>query len=322
MTRTVPSIVYKLLIVIATVIWGFSFVVMKDIINSVSPAWLLGIRFLAAGVILLVIFWKRVKQSFSKEALIAGVVVGALLTVAYLTQTIGLIYISPGKNAFLTATYCVMVPFIWWILAKRKPSVFNILAAVVCIAGVGLISMTGADAQNGLLIGFGEIMTLVCAVFFALHIVAVSKYSEKYDVMVLTVYQFLWSGVFSLIWGIFFETPPSSEVLFSSDFLFSLGYLVIFASVIALGFQNLAVAKIPPAQASVLLSLESVFGVVFSVLFYGEVLNAQLIAGFVLVFAGILISEVLPQLRAKSESAEPLLAEPNVFDEPQASSEH
>ena len=170
----------------------------------------------------------------------------------------------------------------------------------MCITGVGLISMTGADTQSGIFMGFGEIMTLICAVFFALHIVAVSKYSEKHDVMVLTVYQFLWGGIFALVYGFLFETPPAPEVLLSADFLTSLAYLVILASVVALGFQNLAVAKIPPAQASVLLSLESVFGVVFSVLFYGEVLTAQLVAGFALVFIGILISEVLPQLRAKS----------------------
>lgn len=309
MTRNLPSVVCKLLIVIATVIWGFSFVVMKDVINEVTPAWLLGIRFVAAGLILLVVFWKRVKQTFSKESLIAGMVIGLLLIIAYITQTVGLVYISPGKNAFLTAVYCVIVPFVWWIVAKRRPTIFNILAAAVCIAGVGLISMNGSDTQNGALIGYGEILTLICAVFFALHIVAVSKYSEKHDVMVLTVYQFLWSGVFALVWALFFETPPKTDMLLSTDFLLSLGYLVIFASVVALALQNIAVAKIPPAQASVLLSLESVFGVVFSVLFYGEVLNTQLIVGFVLVFAGIMISEVLPQLRQSPTSSEALLSE-------------
>lgn len=309
MNRDLPSVAYKLLIVVATVIWGFSFVVMKDAINEVTPAWLLGIRFIAAGLILLVVFWKRVKQTFSKECLIAGIVIGLLLVVAYIAQTVGLVYITPGKNAFLTAVYCVIVPFVWWIVAKRRPTIFNLLAAAVCIAGVGLISLNGSDAQNGAIIGFGEILTLVCAVFFALHIVAVSKYSEKHDVMVLTVYQFLWSGIFALVWALFFETPPTTEVLLSTDFLLSLGYLVIFASVVALALQNIAVAKIPPAQASVLLSLESVFGVVFSVLFYGEVLNVQLIAGFALVFVGIMISEVLPQLRQKPASGEALLSE-------------
>lgn len=314
MNRDLPSVVYKLLIVVATVIWGFSFVVMKDAINEVTPAWLLGIRFIAAGLILLVVFWKRVKQTFSKECFIAGIVIGLLLVVAYIAQTVGLVYITPGKNAFLTAVYCVIVPFVWWIVAKRRPTIFNLLAAAVCIAGVGLISLNGSDAQNGAIIGFGEILTLVCAVFFALHIVAVSKYSEKHDVMVLTVYQFLWSGIFALVWALFFETPPTTEVLLSTDFLLSLGYLVIFASVVALALQNIAVAKIPPAQASVLLSLESVFGVVFSVLFYGEVLNVQLIAGFALVFVGIMISEVLPQLRQKPASGEALLSERETFE--------
>lgn len=315
MTHTFPSFVYKLLIVFATVIWGFSFVVMKDAVNNITPAWLIGIRFVAAGLILLAIFWKRFKQTLCKESLIAGMVIGALLVIAYITQTVGLVYISPGKNAFLTAVYCVIVPFVWWIIAKRKPTVFNILAAVVCITGVGLISMNGSDTQAETLVGFGEIMTLVCAVFFALHIVAVSKYSEKFDVMVLTVHQFLWAGALALLWALFFETPPSTEVLLSVDFLGSLAYLVVFASVIALGLQNLAVSKMPPAQASVLLSLESVFGVVFSVMFYGEVLNTQLIMGFSLVFIGIIISEVLPQLRSKSESSQSVLVGQEGFEE-------
>ena len=294
-----PSLVYKLLIVFTTVIWGFSFVAMKDAVNQVEPAWLIFIRFMVASALLAIMFWKRLRASFNRECLLASVIVGFLLGVAYLAQTIGLMTITPGKNAFLTATYCVMVPFIWWIVAKRKPSIFNVSAAVVCIVGVGLISLDGAEA-SGSFMGFGEFMTVICAVFFACHIVAVSKFSEKFDVMVLTVYQFFWGGLFCGIWALIFEEPPTLEVLTNPDFLWSFGYLVIFASIVGLGIQNFALAHIPPAQASILLSLESVFGVIFGVIFYHDPLTLQLVGGFALVFAGVLISEALPQVKGFS----------------------
>lgn len=282
---------YKLLIVAATIIWGLSFVFMKDAVDVLPPAWLIGVRFMATGIILACVFHKRFAAALTKTYLVRGGIIGVLVFLAFWTQTIGLAYTTPGKNAFLTGTYCVLVPFAWWLFARRKPTRYNLIAAVLCVAGIGLVSLQGSAGD--LTLGFGDAMTLVCSVFFALHIVYVSKFTNTCDVMALTVYQFLVGGACGLIVGACTETlPPVSAI--TPDFLWNMAYLVVFASCLALVFQNVGLAHVDPAPASLLLSLESVFGVVFSVLLYGEVLSLKLVCGFALIFGAILISEMLP----------------------------
>ena len=293
----VPTWVYKLLIVFATAIWGLSFVIMKDVVECLPPAWLLGIRFFTAGLILLAVLWKRVRRHFSLKIVAYGALLAFFDFTAFLSQTVGLLYTTPGINAFLTATYCVIVPFAWWVIAKKRPLAFNVLAAFVAVGGIWLVSSNGGG--SGLSIGFGEAMTLLCALLFAIHITFVSRLSVGNDVLVLTVFQFLFEGLFGMAIGCGFETlPPVSAV--STMVILQMAFLIVFASVIAFGIQNVALAYIPPAQASLFLSLESVFGVLFSVLMYGEVLTPQLLLGFALIFAAILVNEVVaPRFEAK-----------------------
>ncbi len=293
----VPTWVYKLLIVFATAIWGLSFVIMKDVVECLPPAWLLGIRFFTAGLILLAVLWKRVRRHFSLKIVAYGALLAFFDFTAFLSQTVGLLYTTPGINAFLTATYCVIVPFAWWVIAKKRPLAFNVLAAFVAVGGIWLVSSNGGG--SGLSMGFGEAMTLLCALLFAIHITFVSRLSVGNDVLVLTVFQFLFEGLFGMAIGCGFETlPPVSAV--SMTVIGQMAFLIVFASVIAFGIQNVALAYIPPAQASLFLSLESVFGVLFSVLIYGEVLTPQLLLGFTLIFAAILVNEVVaPRFEAK-----------------------
>ena len=133
---------------VATIIWGFSFVVMKDVVEVLPPAWLLGIRFLMAGALLLAVIWKHVRRTFTRDALVAGIILGVLDFAAFWCQTVGLQHTTPGINAFLTATYCVIVPFLWWIIARKRPTVFNIGAAVLAVAGIWLVSVTSSDSSS------------------------------------------------------------------------------------------------------------------------------------------------------------------------------
>ena len=160
MKKELPSWAYKVAIVVATIIWGYSFVSMKGVVAVIPPAWLLGFRFLFAGVVLTAILWKRVRKAFSGKMVLAGTVLGLADFLAFWTQTVGLEHTTPGINAFLTATYCVIVPFLWWIIAHRRPTVFNIGAAVLALVGIWLVSVQ----SGGMTMGFGEVMTLVCAV--------------------------------------------------------------------------------------------------------------------------------------------------------------
>ena len=291
MRKEPPVLFYKLLIIVATIIWGFSFVVVKDAVDAMPPAWLMGMRFTATALILAVAFHKTLRANLNASHLLAGAVLGVLSFLGFWIQTIGITDTTPGRNAFLTATYCVMVPFLYWIVAKRRPTVFNLVAAVLCIAGVGFVSL-GGDFSFSL--RWGDAMTLLAAVFFAIHMVMVPIFASKRDVMTITIVQIGTSGLCGLLIGLASEPMPQASAL-TVDFWVQLGYLVVFASCLAMVFQNVAQAKIPPAQAALLLSLESVFGVVFSVLLYGEELTWMLLAGFALIFAAIVISEIFPR---------------------------
>lgn len=291
MKKELPVLFYKLLIVAATIIWGASFVVVKDAVDVVSPTWLMGLRFTATAIILMAVFAKKIARNLDASHLFAGAILGVFSFLGFWIQTIGLTDTTPGRNAFLTATYCVMVPFLYWAVAKRKPTVFNIVAAFLCIAGVGFVSLGGDFSIS---MRWGDAMTLLSAVFFAIHMVLVAKFSERRDVMTITIVQIATSGLCGLLIGVASEPVPNIGAL-GLDFWIQLGYLVLFASCLAMVFQNVAQAKIPPAQAALLLSLESVFGVVFSVILYGEELTWMLLAGFSLIFAAIVISEIFPR---------------------------
>ena len=303
--NSVPTLVHKLLLVVATAIWGYSFVVMKDVVAVLPPAWLLGLRFTSAGIILVLILHRRIARAFSSGPGVGRVLgMGALLGVfdfsAFLTQTIGLQHTTPGINAFLTATYCVIVPFLWWVIARKRPTVFNIAAAVLAVAGIWLVSGGGVGETFSL--GLGEGMTLVGALMFAVHIVFVSKFSRFTDALVLTAIQFVTEGLCGLAVGAAFEGPLPVEAM-TLQVIGQMAFLVAFASIVAFGIQNVALAYVPPAQASLFLSLESVFGVVFSVALYGERITPMLALGFVLIFAAIMVSEVFSLRRRPSPPA-------------------
>lgn len=223
---------YKFLIVLATLIWGSSFVIVKDTTDTVSPAWILVVRFGLAALILALVYLKKRELYFRKDYIALGALFGFLLFMGYYLQTIGITDTTPGKNAFLTGTYCVMVPFFAWGISRRRPHVFNIVAALMCIVGIGLVSL-----GSGFSMSFGDLLTLCCAVFYGLHICFVSKFSQNRDIYVLTMWQFFFVTVFSLCSGAIFEQPPHWETL-SWETWASLLYLHA-CTALALLFQNI-----------------------------------------------------------------------------------
>ena len=132
------------LLILATIIWGSSFVVMKSSVDVLPTFWLLAIRFSFAALVLAVVFIRRWKV-LDKQYLIGGTVMGFCLFLAYTFQTFGLEQTTSGKNAFFTAVYCVIVPFLYWFIAKRRPDRFNLIAAFLCIGGIALVSITGGQ---------------------------------------------------------------------------------------------------------------------------------------------------------------------------------
>ena len=285
------------LIILATIIWGSSFVVMKNSVDVLPTFWLLAIRFSFAALVLAIVFIKRWKV-LDKQYLIGGTVMGFCLFVAYAFQTFGLEETTPGKNAFFTAVYCVIVPFLYWIIARRRPDKFNVLAALLCIAGIALVSVTG---ENATAFNIGDVLTLIGGFFFAAHIVAVAKYSEGRDIFILTTLQFASFAVFSWI-GVLVTRPALDVAVFNQDLVLGLAYLVIFSSCGALLFQNIGQKYTAPATAAVLLSLEAPFGVLFSILLANERPTPLMFVGFALIFLAVVCSETkFSFLRRKKE---------------------
>ena len=287
------------LIILATIIWGSSFVVMKTSVDVLPTFWLLAIRFSASAIVLAIVFLPRWKVC-DKQYLVGGTVMGFCLFVAYAFQTFGLERTTPGKNAFLTAVYCVIVPFLYWAIARRRPDRYNILAALLCIVGIGLVSVTGESASA---VNLGDILTLVGGFFFACHIVAVAKYSEGRDIFILTAIQFASFALFSWI-GVLVTGAPVSPEVFDQDLIFGLAYLVVFASAGALLFQNIGQKYTAPATAAVLLSLEAPFGVVFSIIFADERPTVLMFIGFALIFVAVVCSETKFSFLRKKETSQ------------------
>lgn len=222
-------------------------------------------------------------KTLDRRALKYGLAMGAALYCAYTLQTYGLLYTTPGKNAFLTATYCVIVPFLWWAFFKKRPDRYNVAAALVCIAGMALVSLEG-----DLSLGLGDALTMCCGLFYALHIIVSSRGLEKYGVLPLTTVQLATTAV--LCWITAPIASPFPQSVPASAWL-SVAYLCVMCTGACYFLQALGQKYTSAQSASIILTLESVFGTLFSVAFYHEQLTLKTVSGFVLIFAAVLISE-------------------------------
>ncbi len=295
MSENKHSIGAKLALFGATLIWGSSFLIVKTSMDVIQPHMLLAFRFTIAVVLLCIVFHKCLKK-LNRDYFIKGGIMGTLLFVAYSLQTIGITDTTPGKNAFLTAIYCVLVPFFFWPVAKKRPDSFNIIAAFITIIGIGLVSLNG-----DLSVSMGDGLTMISGVFFAIHMVAVAKFTGGRDAILLTILQFGFAGIYSWIVGLIFEDiPVNLDVASVSGLL----YLAVFATAVALLLQNVGQKYTHPAPASIIMSLESVFGVLFSVVFYHEVITVKLFIGFCLIFFAVILSETKLSFLIKNKSTE------------------
>ncbi len=273
----------KLALFLATVIWGSSFVIIKDAVNLITPNFLMAIRFTGAFVILSAIFCKKLR-GITRDMLWRGAIMGACLFFAYFFQTLGVMRTTPGKNAFLTAIYCVLVPFMAWIMGSKRPDRWNIIAAFICITGIGLISL-----QENFSMGLGDILTLIGGFFYSCHMVAVAKYGENRDPVVMTILQFaaaaviFWVATFVYDGGV---RPVPFKVIPS------IAYLCIFCTGAALLLQNFGQKHTSPSAAALILTFESVFGTLFSIIMGREEgLSVRIVFGFVFVFLAVVVSE-------------------------------
>ena len=218
-----------------------------------------------------------------------------LLFFAYSLQTIGITMTTPGKNAFLTASYCVITPFLFWAVARKRPDRYNLLSAVICLAGILLISVD-FGGESLLSVGLGDILTLICGFFFAAQIVAIEMMAKDKDAVLITILQFGTAAVLSWVaFGIlsaFGVAPITATAADAGSLTVQLLYLALMCTAAAIFFQNFGQKYANPSSAAIILTFEAVFGALFSILLGREDgFTVQRAAGFVLVFAAVVISE-------------------------------
>jgi drug/metabolite transporter (DMT)-like permease len=289
------SLLGRAALLLATFIWGISFVLMDFALGSVPTLFILAIRFSGAAVIMLLLCLRELKK-LDLKYLGGGILMGVLLLTAYIFQTYGLGLTTPGKNAFLTSVYCIIVPFFAWFLEKKRPDKFNVIAALVCVAGIGLITL-----NSDLSINLGDALTLVCGFFYALHIIATAHNVKGRSFMLLALIQFATAGILAWIGTLLFEPFPTAISMSTG---LNLAFLTVMSTALCLSLQIFGQKHTPPSQAAVIMTFEAVFGAAASVLFSGELLSFQLFCGFLLTFAAVIISETKLAFFHKKDKAE------------------
>lgn len=271
-------------LILIAIIWGSGLVGTKFALDGgFTPIQIITIRFFIASMLLNTIFFKRIKKNIDKDIMKKGSLLGIFLFIAFAVQTIGLLYTTPSKNAFITAANVVIVPFIGYIIYKRKLDKVGIISSIITLIGIGILSLEANFSIN-----FGDFLTLICAFGFAGHIFFTSEFASNKDPIILTSIQFSVAFILSLIVQVFI-----GEIKIDAYLRGYLGvlYLAIFTTTIAFLMQAICQKKVSGTKTAIILSTEAVFGTLFSIIILKEQVTFKIIAGSLLIFASIIMAE-------------------------------
>jgi len=272
-----------LLLLLVTLIWGSTFVLVKDAVAAYPVFPFLALRFGFATLILFVIGWKRL-ASLGWRGLGAGVLIGCSLCAGYAFQTLGLQHTSASKAGFITGLSVAIVPVLSALLLRRLPTTESI--AGVCLATIGLALLT---LERHMQLARGDVLVLVCALSFALHIVSVSVFAPKSDPIALTTVQVLTVAVVCGTISLFTNRPwPSPR----PSIWFAAGFTSVLASAVAFGIQTTVQRFTTPTHTALIFAAEPVFAGIFGVLLANEMMTARSVVGGVLIVAGTVASEI------------------------------
>ncbi len=266
-----------------TVIWGSTFVVIKDALSGTGPFEFVALRFAIAFAALAAIFHRRIRRSGRGE-LRAGLIIGLFLFAGYALQTAGLQFTTASTSAFVTGLCVVMVPIVAFVALGQR--VGRGVVVAVLLAPLGLWLLTAGQRTS---FGIGEVLTLGCAAAFAAHITLISAYASRYDAIGLAIIQVGVVAVLATVATLVFERPlaiPSEAVLGGVIYTGLLG------SALVLGVQTRIQQYTTATHAALVFSLEPVFAAIFAYVFAHETLDAAGIVGAAILLGATVIAEV------------------------------
>ena len=278
------------MLLITAIVWGSGFVVTAIALEYLTAYQVMAGRFILAAIILSLLFGKKFK-TFTKSVIWKGAILGTILYIGFALQTVGLEYTTPSKNAFLTAVNVVIVPLIAYLVYKRKVDRYETIGSIITLIGIGFLSL-----QGSMTISIGDALSLACAVAFAFDIFYTNHFVKKEDALSLTIVQFITASFIAVIAVLIQGDIPTT---FEKEALYSIIYLAVFSTTIAYVFQNIAFQYTTATKGAIILSLESFFGMLLSVLFLHEVLTGRMVIGAALIMIAILITELKPSFHRK-----------------------
>ena len=268
---------------LTAMLWGTTFAIGKLATEVFSPSFIIALRFSVASIAL-IIATIPLYHLLDRQYLIDGIWMGVTLFLSYILQVAGLAMdTSPGKSAFLCTTYCVMVPFMHWFATKKKPQVLHVLCVFLCLLGIGILSLRG-----GLGMSTGDILTVLSGVPCAVNIVVSSIVCQNKNPLLLTTIELGVVAVLAWICVLFTNTFPKE---FPLSTVGGIVYLGLVATALCLFLQSYGLKYAEASIGGMLLSLESVFGVIFSIIIYRENVTLRMIMGFVVIFIAIVLSQ-------------------------------
>ncbi len=261
-----------------TAVWGYSFLAVKDAIASMPVMDFLAWRFLAASVVMIALR-PTCLRNVTRLELLRGLGLGTILGLAYIAQTYGLRYTSVANSGFITGMFVVLTPVMSWILLRRKTNRTTWMVVALATVGLALLSL------NGWAVGIGELLTLVCAVLFAIHIVGLGEWSSQYKPYAFTLLQIGAVAVISLIAAIHegITVPPDRGVW---EAVVITGVL---ATALAFLVQTWAQSLVSATRAAVVMTMEPVFAGLFAVIIVGDQLTGRTLGGAACILAAMFI---------------------------------
>lgn len=276
------------LLIFVTVIWGSTFAIIKETIQTVPVSILLALRFSIAAFILI---WVKPER----KTLVPGLVLGLLSFIGYATQTIGMLTTSASKAAFITGLSVILTPIVGAIWLRQWIPLRAWLAALLALAGLGLMTL---NPHEGLAVG--DVWVLGTALAYAAYIVYLGEVAVRHKPLVLTSLQIVVVTVFSWGWA-----TPRLHILksLSTSEIYALLYLAVFATALVLWLQTLAQRVVPAYTAALIFALEPVFAAVFAYYMLGEMLSPQGWFGGALVVLAMILGGSCPMLKQAGERA-------------------
>jgi drug/metabolite transporter (DMT)-like permease len=285
--KSSPAVALVALVAV-TAVWGWTFLIVKVAIARMPVMDFLALRFTVATMTM-VIIRPTVLRRISRRQLWRGAILGALLGLAYITQTHGLLSTSAAVSGFITGMAVVFTPIVSWLLLRNVISLKTWLAVVLACAGLALLSL------HGWAFGTGELLTLGCALFLAFHITGLGKWSSQHESYGLALIQIATVAMMSLAAAApgGFTLPPDTEVWGI------IGITAIMATAVAFLVQTWAQSLMSATHAAVIMTMEPVFAGIFAVVIGGEHLTLRTIAGAVCVLAAMFIIQLKSMLPGK-----------------------